>query len=91
MTDLLVNLKSGDNSSEDSFVVLSDTSSTMSKVRVGAVQAEPGWFDLEESVEKTISLINQASEQGVNVLGFPEVWIPGYPWLVSLPWLRSVR
>jgi predicted amidohydrolase len=54
----------------------------MQKVRVGAVQAEPGWLDLEESVNKTIALINKASEDGVNVLGFPEVWIPGYPWSV---------
>lgn len=50
------------------------------QVRVGAVQAEPGWLDLEGSVDKTISLIKQAASQGVKVLGFPEVWIPGYPW-----------
>jgi predicted amidohydrolase len=54
----------------------------MTKVRVGAVQAEPGWLDLGKSVDKTISLIRQAAEDGVNVLGFPEVWIPGYPWFV---------
>lgn len=56
----------------------------MQKIRVGAVQAEPGWLDLEKSVDKTISLIQHASDDGVNVLGFPEVWILGYPWLVSL-------
>lgn len=55
----------------------------MTKVRVGAVQAEPGWLNLGKSVDKTISLIQQASKDGVNVLGFPEVWIPGYPWFVS--------
>lgn len=54
----------------------------MTKVRVGAVQAEPGWLDLRKSVDKTIALIQQAAEDGVNVLGFPEVWIPGYPWFV---------
>lgn len=54
----------------------------MEKIRVGAVQAEPGWLDLDKSVDKTISLIQQASDDGVNVLGFPEVWIPGYPWFV---------
>lgn len=52
----------------------------MSKVRVGAVQAEPGWVDLSASVEKTIALIKEAGEKGINVLGFPEVWIPGYLW-----------
>lgn len=53
----------------------------MSKiVRVGAVQSEPVWLDLDGSVDKTISLIEKAAADGVNVLGFPEVWIPGYPW-----------
>ena len=52
----------------------------MSKVRVGAVQAEPGWVDLSASVEKTIALIKEAGEKGIKVLGFPEVWIPGYLW-----------
>ena len=49
-------------------------------VKVGAVQAEPVWLDLTGSINKTISLIQQAGKDGVNVLGFPEVWIPGYPW-----------
>ncbi|KAK6865015.1 aliphatic nitrilase [Apiospora arundinis] len=48
-------------------------------VRVGAVQAEPVWLDLQGSVNKTISLIEEAAADGVQVLGFPEVWIPGYP------------
>jgi nitrilase len=53
----------------------------MSKlVRVGTVQSEPVWLDLNGSVDKTISLIEEAATKGVNVLGFPEVWIPGYPW-----------
>ncbi len=53
-------------------------------VRVGAVQAEPVWLDLAGSVDKTIALIEQAGKDGVNVLGFPEVFIPGYPWYVSI-------
>lgn len=53
-----------------------------SVVKVGAVQAEPGWLDLQASVSKTIALIEQAAEEDVSVLGFPEVWIPGYPWWV---------
>lgn len=49
-------------------------------VRVGAVQAEPVWLDLDGSVKKTIDLIEKAASDNVQVLGFPEVWIPGYPW-----------
>ncbi|PMD24747.1 putative nitrilase [Hyaloscypha hepaticicola] len=56
-------------------------------VRVGAVQAEPVWLDLQGGVEKTIALIQQAGKDGVNVLGFPEVWLPGYPWAI---WSKSV-
>ncbi|KAF2738755.1 putative nitrilase [Polyplosphaeria fusca] len=59
----------------------------MSKVRVGAVQSEPVWLDLEGSVDKTIALIKSAASDGVKVLGFPEVWIPGYPWGI---WTTSV-
>lgn len=50
------------------------------KVRVGAVQAEPAWLELQAGVNRVISLIEQAREDGINVLGFPEVFIPGYPW-----------
>ena len=52
------------------------------KVRVGAVQAEPVWLDLDGSVDKTISIIQESAKDGVQVLGFPEVWVPGYPWSV---------
>lgn len=53
-------------------------------VKVGAVQAEPVWFDLQGGVDKTISIIKKAGADGVNVLGFPEVFIPGYPWYILL-------
>jgi predicted amidohydrolase len=53
-------------------------------VRVGAVQAEPAWLDLQGGVEKTIALIQQAGKDGVNVLGFPEVWLTGYPWYAAV-------
>ncbi|KAK8020410.1 hypothetical protein PG990_005548 [Apiospora arundinis] len=60
-------------------------------VRVGAVQAEPVWLDLQGSVNKTISLIEEAAADGVQVLGFPEVWIPGYPGaLLTSMWTSSV-
>lgn len=49
-------------------------------IRVAAVQAEPEWNDLQKGVEKTIRLITEAGQNGANVMGFPEVWIPGYPW-----------
>lgn len=53
-------------------------------VRAAAVQAAPVWLDLQGSVDKAISLIEQAAADGVELLGFPEAWIPGYPWWIWL-------
>jgi hypothetical protein len=43
------------------------------KYKAAAVNAEPGWLDLELSVEKTIHWINEACK----LIAFPELWIPG--------------
>ena len=84
--------------SSHSSIVVVDTPKTASStnplphsmarpVKVAAVQAEPGWLDLQASVNKTIALIEDAGKNGANVLGFPEVFIPGYPWSI---WTESV-
>ncbi|PLN86181.1 putative nitrilase [Aspergillus taichungensis] len=52
----------------------------MPTVRVGAIQAEPVYLDLEGGVNKAVKLIQEASEKGVQVLGFPEVWVGGPLW-----------
>ncbi|OOO08413.1 Nitrilase/cyanide hydratase and apolipoprotein N-acyltransferase [Aspergillus oryzae] len=57
-----------------------------SKVKVAAVQAEPVWNDLQGGVSKVISLIKDAAKNGAKVVGFPEVFIPGYPWSI---WTNS--
>ena len=54
-----------------------------------AVQAAPVYLDLAATVEKTLTLIEQAGRQGIRLLAFPETWIPGYPywaWLGSPAW-----
>ena len=56
------------------------------RLRVAAVQAAPAFLDLDASVDKTISLMQQAAEQGAQLIAFPETWIPGYPWWI---WLSS--
>lgn len=59
----------------------------MSKVvRVAAVQAEPRWLDLEEGVNQVCDLIAEAAANGAQLIGFPETFIPGYPWWI---WLDS--
>ncbi|MEM9534012.1 MAG: carbon-nitrogen hydrolase family protein [Pseudomonadota bacterium] len=53
-------------------------------VKVAAVQAAPAFMDLKGSVEKTCDLISQAAADGCDLIGFPETWVPGYPWYIWL-------
>ena len=55
-------------------------------VKVACVQAAPVFMDLEATVDKTLRLIAEASQQGAELIAFPETWIPGYPWFL---WLNS--
>lgn len=48
-------------------------------VRVAVVQHEPIWLDLEETVVKTIKIVEEAAKGGAQLVAFPELWIPGYP------------
>ena len=54
------------------------------KYKVAVVQAAPAFLDLDKSVDKTISLINEAARNGAKLIAFPEVFIPGYPWWIWL-------
>ena len=54
--------------------------------KVAVVQAAPVFLDLDATLEKGITLIEEASESGARLIGFPETWIPGYPWWI---WLEN--
>ncbi|MEM7068626.1 MAG: carbon-nitrogen hydrolase family protein [Pseudomonadota bacterium] len=52
--------------------------------KAAAVQAAPVFMDLKASVAKAIGLIEEAANQGVKIIAFPETWLPGYPWYIWL-------
>jgi len=47
--------------------------------RLAAVQAEPIWYDMEATADKTITLMAEAKNNGADVVAFGETWLPGYP------------
>lgn len=49
------------------------------KLRVGVVQAAPVFLNREASTEKAIGFIEEAGRQGVDLLAFPEGFIPAHP------------
>src|SRR5436190_21924171 len=59
---------------------------TFETVRVAAVQATPVILDAEASVEKAVSLLGDAANEGVQLAVFPETFVPLYP---SNGWARQ--
>lgn len=52
-------------------------------VRAAAVQLAPVLFDRDGSTQKVLDAIEEAGRQGVQLLVFPETFIPNYPYFAS--------
>ena len=48
--------------------------------KLALVQAAPVMFDKDKGVEKIIALIGEAAAKGAELIVFPELFIPGYPY-----------
>lgn len=52
-------------------------------VRVAAVHAAPVYLDVGGTIDKVVGLVREASHQGVGLLVFPEVFVPGFPYWIN--------
>ncbi|MEA2251894.1 MAG: nitrilase [Solirubrobacteraceae bacterium] len=58
-----------------------------------AVQAAPVYLDTDQTVQKTIGLIEEAARKDAQLIVFPESFIPGYPyfaWLGTPMWSHGL-
>lgn len=53
------------------------------KLKVAAAHVAPVYMDKEATTRKVIDGIREAGDQGIELLAFPETFIPGYPVCVS--------
>ena len=51
-----------------------------SKFKAATVQTSPVFLNVEKTVDKAISFIKEASNNGAKLIAFPEVFIAGYPY-----------
>jgi len=50
------------------------------KIKAATVQTAPVYMDVEKTVDKAISLLQEAANNGAQLIAFPEVFIAGYPY-----------
>jgi len=50
--------------------------------KVAVIQQPPVYLDLEKTMSRAIQLIEEAADNGAQMVVFPEAWFPGYPTFV---------
>jgi nitrilase len=46
--------------------------------KMAIVQIPPVFLDLPKTIEKTCEIINEAAQNGADLVMFPEAYLPGY-------------
>lgn len=59
--------------------------------RIAVVQAEPMLFDKDACLEKAIALIRESADHGAELIVFPELFIPGYPYGMNFGFTTGSR
>ena len=62
---------------------------TADTLRIAGAQMAPVWLDRSGTLAKVIEAIHAASDRGVELLAFPEAFVPGYPWWIE--WTDGAR
>ena len=57
---------------------------TFPKFKAAAIQAAPVFLNREATIDKACLLIAEAARAGANLIAFPEVFVPGYPYWIRL-------
>lgn len=50
------------------------------KFKAATVQTSPVFLNVEKTIDKAISFIKEASQNGAQLIAFPEVFVAGYPY-----------
>lgn len=53
-------------------------------MRVAAAQAHPVWLDAAATADRVVAMIEHAADEQVDLVAFPETFLPGYPFWVML-------
>lgn len=56
----------------------------MTRIKVAAIQAKPVWLNTADTTDKALSLLGETASQGADFAAFPETFVPGYPFWLSL-------
>lgn len=53
---------------------------TFKKFKAATVQTSPVFLNVEKTIDKAVSFIQEAAQNGAKLIAFPEVFIAGYPY-----------